>query len=193
MALENPNYFGDLNPSNPASADPKNQGDDHIRNLKKAARQSFPGFTGTIMVGGTTTGAADAYMLSPTTPLLAYTANTMILFKPNITNASSAPYINISSLGDRSIMDCAGNSLLPGDLLAGQYVAMVYDGAVFRLLGVTKNYVDQKSFNTALPAQPGGTPTYELTSAGGAAAWQRADIYALADRLAQSYAIALAI
>lgn len=43
MALENANYISELDPVNPVGAtDPKAQGDDHLRVIKKAVRQSFP-------------------------------------------------------------------------------------------------------------------------------------------------------
>lgn len=48
MALETGNYVGDLVVANPGAADPKSQGDDHLRLIKTALRQSFPGYTGAI-------------------------------------------------------------------------------------------------------------------------------------------------
>lgn len=47
MALEVGNYISDLVATNPVGAsDPKGQGDDHIRLLKLALKQSFPNITG---------------------------------------------------------------------------------------------------------------------------------------------------
>ena len=46
MALESPTYISDLNTSNPAASDPKNQGDDHLRNIKTAIKNSFTNITG---------------------------------------------------------------------------------------------------------------------------------------------------
>ena len=44
MGLETPvNYIDDLNINNPnGDIDPKSQGDDHIKNIKKALKQTFP-------------------------------------------------------------------------------------------------------------------------------------------------------
>jgi hypothetical protein len=55
----------------------------------------------------------------------------------------------------------------------------------------SKDYVNQTAFSTALPAQPGGTVTYQLTSVNGAASWKRSDIFNDTERLAQAQAIAL--
>jgi hypothetical protein len=43
MGLENVTYVADLVSSNPLGSDPKGQGDDHIRNIKKALGNTFPG------------------------------------------------------------------------------------------------------------------------------------------------------
>ena len=64
MALESVTHIDDLDPENPAALDRKSQGDDHIRNIKTALINCFPGFTGGIIAGGTDTGFADAYILS---------------------------------------------------------------------------------------------------------------------------------
>lgn len=51
MALEpTVNYFSDFDISWPTPSDPKSAGDDHIRNIKKALRQTFPLFTGVMNI-----------------------------------------------------------------------------------------------------------------------------------------------
>ena len=48
MGLETGDFISELNASNPIGAsDPKSQGDDHIRLIKKAVLGSFPNFVGT--------------------------------------------------------------------------------------------------------------------------------------------------
>lgn len=48
MALEAVTYIPELNQSNPVGAtDPKSEGDDHLRNIKKALLNSFGAFVGT--------------------------------------------------------------------------------------------------------------------------------------------------
>lgn len=47
MALENPTYLDELNESNPSGdLDDIEQGDDHIRAIKRAAKNTFPGLAG---------------------------------------------------------------------------------------------------------------------------------------------------
>lgn len=49
MALETATVIGDLNTANPAPADGKSQGDDHIRLLKTTIKATFPGVTGVVL------------------------------------------------------------------------------------------------------------------------------------------------
>ena len=48
MTLENPSFLNDLDQSAPTFQDFQNEGDDHLRNIKKALKQTFPGMTGRI-------------------------------------------------------------------------------------------------------------------------------------------------
>lgn len=48
MGLEAGNFIADLVEANPLGTDPKSQGDDHLRLIKKCIRQTFPGFTAAI-------------------------------------------------------------------------------------------------------------------------------------------------
>jgi hypothetical protein len=194
MPIEsNLKYLGDLNPLWPTPADPKSDGDDHLREIKAALRQCFAGFTGTVLIGGADTGAVDAFVLTPATPLLAYTENMMVVFKPKATSTAGAPTLNISGLGAKTIQAVDGSPLLPGDLPAGRYVVLIYDGTAFRLAAITKGYVDQLAFNTALPNQPGGTAIFELTTVGGTTSWTPADIYSYPLRIAQVLALSLSL
>jgi len=45
MAVETVNYIADLNQTYPAGTEARAEGDDHLRNLKKALQQTFPGRT----------------------------------------------------------------------------------------------------------------------------------------------------
>ena len=57
----------------------------------------------------------------------------------------------------------------------------------------SKDYVNQVAFSAALPAQPGGAVVYDLTTQNGVATWKQRSIFADPDKLAEVYAIALAI
>jgi hypothetical protein len=48
MALESGSFLADLNAANPTGTDPKSQGDDHIRLLKSALKNSFPNVAGAV-------------------------------------------------------------------------------------------------------------------------------------------------
>lgn len=48
MALENADFIAGLDETNPPGTDPRNQGDDHLRLIKRAVKGSFPNFVGTI-------------------------------------------------------------------------------------------------------------------------------------------------
>lgn len=50
MGLENGTYIGDLNPDSPSPGDPKAQGDDHLRLIKRLLLASFPNITGPMLV-----------------------------------------------------------------------------------------------------------------------------------------------
>lgn len=48
MALENASYINQLDQAAPDGLDPKSQGDDHLRLIKKAIKQTFPNITGPV-------------------------------------------------------------------------------------------------------------------------------------------------
>jgi hypothetical protein len=170
MGLETGNYVGDLVSTNPASGDLKSQGDDHLRLIKLALLQSFAGYTGAITVTGTDGGAANAYTLTPTTALVAYGTKMAAVFAPTNTN-TGASTLNISGLGTKAIKRVDGSDVVANDLASGSIYIAIYNGTEFRLIGPTKNYIDQTAFSSALPAQPGGTTTYKLNSTNGIASW----------------------
>lgn len=142
MAVENVTYLGDLNPATPTGAEPKSEGDDEIRNIKKGLRQSFAGFLGAILVTGADGGAANAYTLTPAQPLIAYSTKMLAVFVPTAGN-TGATTLNISGLGAKEVVSVAGVPLVAGDLTAGRFYTAFYDGTRFRLDNVTQNYVDQ--------------------------------------------------
>lgn len=142
MAVETVANVGDLDPTRPGGGDPKSEGDDHVRNIKSALRQSFAGFTGAIIVTGTDGGAANAYTLTPSAALTSYAGKMLAVFVPAANN-TGASTLNVSGLGAKPILSVAGVPLVAGDLTAGRFYSTFYDGAAFRLDNVTQNYVDQ--------------------------------------------------
>lgn len=156
MSLETALYPSQLNASNPAPSDPKAQGDDHLRTTKVALRNATNGFTGHVLVGGTDTGAANTYVLSPAAALVAYSPNMVVIWMPANTNGGAST-INISSLGAQNIRRIDGSPLDNGDIMAGQPVSMVYTGTEFRLLAITPQQITQLAFSAALPVPTGKT------------------------------------
>lgn len=140
-------YLGDLDPASPGPAEFKSEGDDHIRNTKKALRQSFPGATGPILLMGAATGT-DAYVLTPARPLVDYVANMLVAVKIPAANTTTAPTLNVSSLGPKAIKAVNGAALAIGDLLANSYQLMLYNGTDLLLLAPTQGFIDR--MNTAL-------------------------------------------
>lgn len=170
MALESITYIGDLVPANPTAADPKSEGDDHIRRLKAALLASFAGFTGAVMVTGTDGGAANAYTLAPANALPGYAAKMVAVFAPTVVNTGACT-LNISGLGVKSLTTVDGQPLVAGDLTVGVIYSAIYDGTRFRLTAITKNYVDQLAFNTVLPAQATNGGKFLKTS-GASSSWE---------------------
>lgn len=150
MTVEAVTYIKDLNPSSPTGAEPKSEGDDHIRNTKKGIKNSFVGFLGAILVTGTDGGAANAYTLTPADPLIAYSSRMLAIFQP-VTGNTGAATLNISGLGAKEIVSVAGVPLSANDLTAGRYYTAFYDGTKFRLDNVTQNYVDQLVISGTVP------------------------------------------
>lgn len=134
MALETATYVGSLVSTNPTSADPKSQGDDHLRMIKGALLASFAGFLGTILVTGTEAQGATAndYTVTIAPAPAAYTSG-IVLFVAAHANTGAAT-VQINALGTKSLLDVDGGALISGDIESGSVVLAYYDGAAFRLL-----------------------------------------------------------
>lgn len=151
MAVESPvNSIADLNPLWPTGSEPKSAGDDHLRNLKDALRKSFAGFTGAVLVTGVDGGAANAYTLTPATPVTAYSEKMLVLFVPTATN-TGASTLAISGMAAKPIIDLANNPVVAGDLVSGVPVIAISDGVHIQLMQVTKHYIDTLIVANTLP------------------------------------------
>jgi hypothetical protein len=171
MAVENVTFLGDLDPTNPTGASPKSEGDDNIRAIKKAVKNSFAGFRGAVKVTGIDGGAANAYTLAPDGPLAAYSPRMVAVFVP-IASSTGPATLNISGLGAKPIVSVSGAPLVAGDLAGGRFYAAVYDGARFCLDSVTQNYVDQLVISGSVPGvnDPANAGKV-LSSTGAVGAW----------------------
>jgi hypothetical protein len=151
MALESSVTFpADLDPTAPDGSEPKNKGDDHLRNLKKAVKNAVAGFTGAVCVTGTDGGVVNAYTLTPATALPSYGLRMIVVFSPAVTNTGAAT-LNISGLGAKAIKRVNGNDVVSGDLQAGRLYSAFYNGVAFQLEAVTQNYIDQLVLSGLVP------------------------------------------
>lgn len=84
---------------------------------------------------GTDAGSTDAYAITPTPAVraLADITGVPVVFKANTINTGNAT-LNISALGAANILKSYNGTLSDGDIKAGQWVTVVYDGATFQLL-----------------------------------------------------------
>jgi len=92
-------------------------------------------------VWGTDTGAANAYVVTVPPfiqPLVAYQAGMAVKFKAvNANSGSSGSTINVNGLGTVGLKRAGGAALNSGDIVSGQVLEVVYDGANFQMV----NYV----------------------------------------------------
>lgn len=158
-------HIADLNKAWPTGADPASISDDNHRNIKAALVNDFAGFTGAVLVTGVDGGAVNAYTLTPTNPVPAYTSRMIVEFSPTVANTGAAT-INVSGLGAKAILSAFGTALVANDLTVGNLYAAAYDGTQFRLLSVTKQYVDQAVIAGTIPAQSLGFYRSDGTVAG---------------------------
>ena len=88
MGLEAVTYISDLVITNPVGAsDPKNEGDDHIRNIKKSLKNTFPNITGAV----TPTQAELNYVAGVTSALQTQLNAKAPLASPVFTGDPQAP------------------------------------------------------------------------------------------------------
>lgn len=85
---------------------------------------------------GTSGGSANAYTLTPTVALAAYTTGQAFRFLSSFGNTATAT-LNISALGAKNIVRFDNTTLQQFDIPNGTLVDVVYDGTSFRLLTAT--------------------------------------------------------
>lgn len=84
----------------------------------------------------TDTGSSVAYAISVTPVPTAYAAGQVFIWMVTNTNASTAPTLNVNSLGAKTIVNPDLTSLAIGQLPAGSIIQTVYDGIYMQLLSV---------------------------------------------------------
>lgn len=118
-----------------------------------------------------TTGSVNAYVLTIDYPQ-SYQKGFTVLVEFNLTNTSTSPTINItptggSALGVKTIKDKDGNALASGDLVAGNFYSLAYDGTYFRVYsGLTSGVVGPDSSVDNQVVRFNGTSGNSIQSSG---------------------------
>ena len=100
----------------------------------------------------TTTGSANAYLLTTGLSLAAYVSGQSFLIKPNHANTGAAT-INVDGLGAKDLRKNGTTALASGDLATDQYYRIAYNGTQFQIVGaVTGLYQPLDATLTALAA-----------------------------------------
>lgn len=90
---------------------------------------------GGLLTTYTDTGAADAYVITPSPVLAAYASLQSFRVKIANTNLTTTPTLNVNGLGAKAIKTPAGGNPVAGALQAGAIVDFTYDGTNMKLLG----------------------------------------------------------
>ena len=131
MPVETATFIADLVTANPASTDPKSQGDDHLRLLKTILQATFAGFAGPVLVVGTEAQGATAndYVLTVSPAPAAYVNRMVMVGKATHANTGAAT-VKVNALAAVALLGVDGAALSAGDIENGAWFAAVYDSAV---------------------------------------------------------------
>lgn len=84
------------------------------------------------------TGAANAYVITPSPAITAYTTGQTFSFKATNTNTTTST-LNVNGLGVKTIKKNGTVNLAAGDILATQIVVVEYDGTNFQMMSPVAN------------------------------------------------------
>ena len=154
MALESATYISDLDASNPTAGDGRNQGDDHIRLIKSAIKNTFPSLSAAVTVTAT-----ELNRLSGVTSSVQTQLNTL---SSDVSNkAAKGTNTDITSLASPALANATANTQTAGDnttkVATTQFVTSAVstgvstkanDSAVVHLAG-TETVTGAKTFSTA--------------------------------------------
>jgi hypothetical protein len=90
--------------------------------------------SGRVIWGGTSAGAANAYEITLSPVLAAYTTGIQVFFRSHQTN-TGASTLKIGGLAATNIVKADSSSLSAGDISNNTVYGAIYDGSVFRLAG----------------------------------------------------------
>jgi hypothetical protein len=105
-------------------------------------------------------GANDTYVITLSPVPTSYTNGMVVHFKANTANTGAAT-LNVNSLGAKTIVKGVNTTLDDSDILASQFVTVIYDGTNF----VLQNPVNTNKY--ANSTYSNGVGTYTVTAASG--------------------------
>ena len=84
----------------------------------------------------TSTGSANAYVLTPAPPIAAYVSGQRFIFNANFGNTGSAT-LNVSTIGAKTLKkNGGGDNLESGDIPSGAVITAIYDGTNFQVVNI---------------------------------------------------------
>ena len=179
MALETGTYISDLVATNPTATDPKSQGDDHLRLIKSTVKVTFPNISGAVLPTHTELNYVDGVTSAIQTQIDAKAPSASPTFTgtvvlPTTTSIGTVTAVEIGYVdGVTSAIQTQIDAKAPiaSPTFTGIPAAPTATAGTNTTQLATTAFVTQTAFSAVLPAQPGGTITYQLTSTGGTAAW----------------------
>lgn len=112
----------------------------------------------------TTTGSANAFVLTTGLSLAAYVAGQSFDIKANFTNSGAAT-INVDTLGAKSITKNGTTALASGDITSGNIYRISYDGTQFQIIGFIGQPLDGDLTAIAALGYTSGTEIPRKTAA----------------------------
>ncbi len=91
------------------------------------------GYSARTIITSDEASAGEDYVVSSSPTLSAYSEGLEVYFDPNTTNTTSGATINIDSLGPKGFKLLNGSAIAAGDLEAGVFAHLIYDGTDFIL------------------------------------------------------------
>lgn len=153
MPIESATYISQLAESNPASADPAAQGDDHIRLIKQVLKNTFPNLSAAVTANASTLNALAGLTATPTElDYMAGVTSPVQTQLDTLTSKDTSLDGDIAGLDGRvstlesstaipptgAIMPFAGSSAPAGWLLCqGQAISRTTYATLFAVIGTT--------------------------------------------------------
>lgn len=106
-------------------------------------------------------GSNDTYVITLSPAPTSYTNGMVVYFKANTANTGAAT-INVNSLGAKTIVKYVNTTLADGDIAAGMFCTLIYDGTNFVLQNPIANVLTT-TYRNGVGSQSGATNTVTIT------------------------------